>query len=234
MGLIVIEGLDGSGKSTQINRISEYLLAKGHRCRKLHFPRTTPPHLFSQEREPIYGELIARFLRGELGNIQQVNPYLVALIYAGDRFDFKPTLEEWLNAGDVVLLDRYVYSNVAYQCAKIKNQNDKRVLRDWILHLEFEYHKLPKPDLNIFLDAPLSFTRQKLENNREGDERQYLQGKRDIHEADLNFQEAVRESYLSLLDVDDFKKIDCSDGKEILPVDQIFNLIVNVLKILKK
>jgi len=221
MGLIVIEGLDGSGKSTQINRLNDYLLNNGYRCRKLHFPRTN---------SSIYGELIARFLRGELGDIQQVNPYLAALIYAGDRFDFKPTLEEWLNAGDIVLLDRYVYSNVAYQCAKLTNIEDKQALRNWILHLEFEYHKLPKPDLNIFLDAPLSFTRQKLENNREGDERQYLQGKQDIHEADINFQEAVRESYLSLLDVDGFKKIDCRDGKEILPVDQIFNLIVNVLK----
>ena len=233
MGLIVIEGLDGSGKSTQINRLSEYLLANGHRCRKLHFPRLTPQSAL-QESVSVYGDLIARFLRGELGNIQQVNPYLVALIYAGDRFDFKPTLEEWLNSGDIVLLDRYVYSNVAYQCAKITDMNDKRVLRDWILHLEFEYHKLPKPDLNIFLDAPLSFTRQKLENNRDGDERQYLKGKQDIHEADLSFQEAVRESYLSLCDMDRFKKIDCSNGNEILPVDQIFNQIVNVLKILIK
>jgi len=221
MGLIVIEGLDGSGKSTQINRLSEYLLANGHRCRTLHFPRTD---------NSIYGDLIARFLRGELGDIRQVNPYLVALIYAGDRLDFKSTLEEWLDAGDTVLLDRYVYSNVAYQCAKVTDKNDKLVLRNWILNLEFEYHKLPKPDLNIFLDTPLSFTRQKLENNRESDERQYLQGKQDIHEADFEFQKDVRETYLSLLDVDSFIKIDCSDGKEILTVDQIFNLIVNVLK----
>ena len=222
MGLIVIEGLDGAGKSTQISRLSDYL---NEGARQLHFPRLGCG---------IYGELIARFLRGELGDIHQVDPYLTALIYAGDRYDFKPTLEKWLNDGETVLLDRYVYSNVAYQCAKITDIKNKRDLRDWILYLEFEYHKLPKPDLNIFLDTPLSFTRQKLENNREGDEREYLQGKQDIHEADFNFQEAVRDSYLSLLDVDGFKKIDCSDGKDILPVDQIFNLIVNVLKILIK
>ena len=223
MGLIVIEGLDGSGKSTQINRLSEYLFANGCRCHKLHFPRT--------DDSSVYGGLIARFLRGELGNIQQVSPYLTALIYAGDRFDFKPTLKEWLNAGDTVLLDRYVYSNVAYQCAKISDMNEKQILRDWILQLEFEYHELPKPDLNIFLDAPLSFTSQKLADVREGDERQYLHGKQDIHEADINFQEAVRESYLSLMDMDDFTKIDCSDGKSIMTVNQIFDRIINVLKI---
>ena len=220
MGLIVIEGLDGAGKTTQINRLSEYLIARGHRCRLLHFPRTD---------SPVYGELIARFLRGELGDIHQVNPYLVALIYAGDRFDFKPALEKWLDEGDMVLLDRYVYSNVAYQCAKIKNKDDSKALREWILHLEFEYHKLPKPDLNIFLDVPFMFTRQKLTNERNDDERQYLKGKKDIHEADLDFQEAVRQTYLSMSDVDGFAKIDCSDGNTILSVDQIFSKILNVL-----
>jgi dTMP kinase len=225
MGLIVIEGLDGSGKSTQINRLSEYLVARGYRCRQLHFPRTD---------SPVYGELISRFLRGELGDIHQVHPYLVALIYAGDRFDFKPTLEKWLNEGDMVLLDRYVYSNVAYQCAKISDQEDIRALREWILQLEFEYHQLPKPDLNIFLDVPFEFTRQKLEDHREGDERLYLRGKKDIHEADLSFQKTVRESYLSLSDRDDFMKIDCSDGHSILSVDQIFSKIINILLKIKQ
>ena len=221
MGLIVIEGLDGAGKSTQINRLNEYLVSKGHRCRQLHFPRTD---------SPVYGGLIARFLRGELGDIHQVNPYLVAVIYAGDRLDFKPTLEKWLHDGDMILLDRYVYSNVAYQCAKISDTEENRALREWILHMEFEYHGLPKPDLNIFLDVPFMFTRQKLTDHREGDERQYLQGKMDIHEADLDFQECVRQSYLSLSDTDGFVKIDCSDGNSILSVDQIFNKVVTVLK----
>jgi len=220
MGLIVIEGLDGAGKTTQINRLTEHLTAGGYRCRQLHFPRTG---------SLIYGDLIARFLRGELGDIHQVNPYLVALIYAGDRADFKPTLESWLDEGDMVLFDRYVYSNVAYQCAKIENREDIRALREWILYLEFEYYRLPKPDLNIFLDVPFMFTRQKLTDSREGGERQYLQGKQDIHEADLDFQKRVRESYLSLSETDDFVKIDCSDGNIILPVEQIFNSILNVL-----
>jgi len=123
-----------------------------------------------------------------------------------------------------------VYSNVAYQCAKLSNIDENRALRKWILQLEFEYHRLPKPDLNIFLDVPFEFTRQKLEDNREGNEREYLRGKKDIHEADLDFQEAVRQSYLSLSDMDDFVKIDCSDGHVILPVEQIFSKIINVLK----
>jgi len=220
MGLIVIEGLDGAGKSTQINRLNEYFTARGLCCRQLHFPRTG---------SSVYGDLIARFLRGELGEIHQVNPYLVALIYAGDRFDFKPTLENWLNAGDMVLLDRYVYSNVAYQCAKMGKVQDYNALQEWILQLEFEYHQLPKPDLNIFLDVPFKFTHQNLTEYREGDEREYLRGKKDIHEANLDFQGSVRAAYLAMCDGDSFVKIDCSDGIDILPVEKIFSKILNVL-----
>ena len=218
--MIVIEGLDGAGKSTQINRLSEHLVAGGRQCRLLHFPRTD---------SPVYGELIARFLRGELGDIRQVNPYLVALMYAGDRFDFKPTLENWLNNGETVLLDRYVYSNVAYQCAKISDKKEKNALYKWILNMEFEYYRLPKPDLNIFLDVPLSFSRQKLADKRVGAERQYLNGKKDIHEADFDFQEAVREMYLSMADTEGFIKIDCCDGQKILSIEQIFDKILDVL-----
>ncbi len=221
MGLIVIEGLDGAGKSTQINKLHEFLLSRGHICHLLHFPRTD---------SPVYGELIARFLRGELGDIHQVNPYLVALMYAGDRFDFKPVLEQWLRADTFVLLDRYVYSNIAYQCAKIQDKKERQALREWILHLEFEYYGLPKPGLNIFLDVPFMFTSQNLTDNRTGIERKYLQGKKDIHEADLDFQENVRNSYLSLTDEDCFVKIDCSDGDLMLPIDQVFSKIVNELE----
>jgi dTMP kinase len=220
MALIVIEGLDGAGKSTQINRLNEYWTARGYRCRRLHFPRTN---------SPIYGDLIASFLRGDLGDLHLVNPSLVALIYAGDRLEFKPTLKKWLDAGEMVLLDRYVYSNVAYQCAKLSNEDDRRALREWILKLEFDHHGLPKPDLNIFLDVPFGFTCQKLSGSREGDERQYLRGKQDIHEADLDFQERVRRMYLSLSDIDGFVSVDCSDGNAILPIDQVFNKVIPIL-----
>lgn len=220
MGLIVIEGLDGAGKSTQIKKLYEDLSAQGHKCRILHFPRTE---------SPVYGNLVARFLRGELGKIDEVNPYLVALIYAGDRLDFKPVLESWLREGDMVLLDRYVYSNVAYQCAKLENAKDRQELREWIIHLEFEHHGLPKPDLNIFLDVPYGFTRNNLEGERTGEERRYLQDQKDIHEADFQFQKKVHEIYLSLINEDNFVKIDCSDKDSVLPVGQIAGKIWKVL-----
>jgi dTMP kinase len=217
MSLIVIEGLDGAGKSTQIEWMQRFLAEKGVPCRYIHFPRTDAP---------VYGDLVARFLRGDLGSIDTVNPYLVALMYAGDRYDFKPKLKQWLSDGSTVLLDRYVYSNIAYQCAKIPHPAQREELRKWILDLEFGYHGLPIPDANIFLDVPFLFTERKLSETRKGDDRGYLQGKSDIHEADLNFQRSVREVYLSLQDTPGFLRIDCADEHQnMLPPQAIFENI---------
>ena len=88
MKFVVIEGLDGSGKSTQLKKLKAYLEDKEIKYKYLHFPRTD---------SPFFGELIAKFLRGELGDIDKVNPYLVALIYAGDRNDSKQQIEKWLS-----------------------------------------------------------------------------------------------------------------------------------------
>jgi dTMP kinase len=138
-------------------------------------------------------------------------------MYAGDRFDFKPRLEKWLQQDTVVLLDRYLYSNVAYQCAKFQNESEQQALRKWILQLELDYYALPKPDLNIFLDVPFEFTAANLSERRIGNDREH-----DIHEADLKFQADVRKMYLSLVNEAGFVKIDCGQQGKILSVEQIF------------
>ena len=203
--MLVLEGLDGAGKSTQIHRLQQMLAARGIGYEYLHFPRFDAP---------VYGELIARFLRGELGGVDRVDPYIVALLYAGDRADAAAAIRGWLAEGKSVILDRYVYSNVAYQCAKV-------------VDLEYCHHAIPVPDLSLFLDVPFGFTKRKLEEVREGDDREYLQGKRDIHESSLILQQRVREVYLEQEALDDrFRVIDCSapDGSMLDP-DSIFERI---------
>jgi len=205
MRFAVIEGLDGSGKTTQLKLLREYLENKGIGYRYLHFPRLE---------EGIYGKLVARFLRGEMGPNEQVDPYLVALIFAGDRTEAAPLIRGWLKEDALVIADRYVYSNIAFQCAKLADPGERDRLREWILDFEFGYNKLPRPDLNLLLHVPREFTRQQLINAREGDERSYLKGERDIHEESLDFQERVRLQYLSLQqDVNDLVLVDCSDGR---------------------
>ena len=232
--LIVLEGLDGAGKSTQVKLLKEYLVSKGVNLRYLHFPRYD---------SPLYGELIGKYLRGDFGSIEQVHPQIVALLFALDRMDAAATIKEWLAAGDCVLLDRYVYSNIAYQCSKIMMQpqfaqNREQLandLRDWIFDTEYNKYGIPKPDLNLFLNVPIEFVDSKLKESRSGDDdRNYLNGKEDIHEADIRFQISVREIYLQQTELDaNFVKVCCedADGKMLPPADIFANIKEQVDKL---
>ena len=149
MKFLVVEGVDGSGKSTQIQLIKKHLESKDIPYRYVHFPRTD---------SGIYGDLIARFLRGDFGSLNSVDPYLVALIYAGDRKDASLQIREWLDLGYLVLLDRYVFSNIAFQCAKIPDKSKQEALKDWIIKLEYDLfyikHRNLLLDLLILLRTP--------------------------------------------------------------------------------
>jgi dTMP kinase len=223
MKLFVIEGLDGAGKSTQIRLLRDFFLKQGFNCEYLHFPRTDTPY---------FGELIARFLRGEFGSNNDVDPYLVAMLYAGDRKDASEIIAGWLKKGNIVILDRYTYSNIAYQCAKLPDSKKQLELMNWILKLEFEHFAIPKPDLNIFLDVPFTFTETKLSNPRSGSDRNYLNGGYDIHESSLNFQKKVRDMYLRVAEKDKrLAVVNCKskEGGMLFP-EEIFEKIVNLIR----
>ncbi len=221
--LFVIEGVDGAGKSTQIKLLNEFFSKKGYNCEYLHFPRTESPY---------FGELIARFLRGEFGSLNDVDPYLVAMLYAGDRKDSSELISGWLKEGRIVLLDRYTYSNIAYQCAKLKDPAAQVKLMKWILDLEFSHFAIPRPDLNIFLNVPFAFAENNLAKARTGTDRNYLNGSRDIHEESMAFQKNVRDIYVRVSVTDNrLAVIDCSNQNgEMLGPSEIFNLIIKVFK----
>ncbi|MDR2890937.1 MAG: thymidylate kinase [Alistipes sp.] len=205
MPLIVLEGLDGAGKSTQLRLLRERAAAGGHATEFMHFPRTDAP---------LYGETIARFLRGDFGDAAAVDPYTVALLFAGDRAQVAPTLRRWLADGRYVFLDRYVYSNVGFQCAKVADAQARERLKNWIVELEFEIYAIPRPDVSLFLDVPFRFTEQRLSSRRGGADRDYLQGADDVHETSLDLQRRVREVYLAAAAEDpSLRVVDCSDGE---------------------
>ena len=216
--LIVLEGLDGAGKSTQVKQLKEYLTQRCGSLEYIHFPRYDAP---------VYGDLITRFLKGEFGSIEAVHPQLVALLFAEDRHGAAPAMRQALEEGKTVLLDRYVYSNIAYQCAKLQDVQERGKLRDWIFNTEYGIFELPKPDLNLFLDVPLGFVEQSLTHQREGQDRNYLAGAQDIHEASIAFQKAVRDMYVAETARDPkFRRIDCSGAQgEMLPPDAIFDKV---------
>ncbi|MCQ2175655.1 MAG: dTMP kinase [Bacteroidales bacterium] len=216
--LFVLEGLDGAGKSTQVKKLKEYLESIYKDLEYTHFPRYDAP---------VYGNLIGKFLRGAFGPIETVHPQLVALLFAEDRHGAGAQIRQKLENGGAVLLDRYVYSNIAYQCAKLQDKAEAEELRQWIFDTEYGEFQLPKPDLNIFLDVPIDFVENSLTHPREEEGREYLEGGRDIHEADIEFQKRVRAIYKRQAELDpDFIVIDCSgaDGR-ILSIEGIFTKI---------
>ena len=220
--LTVLEGLDGAGKSTQVKRLRSYLENRLGTLEYIHFPRYDAP---------VYGDLISRFLRGDFGSNETVHPQLVALLFAEDRHGAAPGIKKTLENGGNVLLDRYVYSNIAYQCAKLDDEVQAERLREWIFNTEYGDFQLPVPDLNIFLDVPIGFVESKLKAQRNGQDRDYLEGSQDIHEADIEFQKRVRTIYRRQCELDPkFIRIDCSDEwGGMLPPGAIFAKIQEVV-----
>ena len=220
--LVVMEGLDGAGKSTQVKLLKDYLVARTGDLEYIHFPRYDAP---------VYGDLIGRFLRGDFGSNETVHPQLVALLFAEDRHGAAPRMRSALEEGKTVLLDRYVYSNIAYQCAKLKDEEERKRLRDWIFDTEYGDFGLPVPDLNLFLDVPIGFVEQSLSQQRSGDDRNYLRGARDIHEASIAFQRTVRSIYLAETERDArFQRVDCADENGLmLPPEAIFERVRSIV-----
>lgn len=227
---IVLEGLDGAGKSTQIKLLRDMLAKQGVESEYVHFPRFDAP---------VYGELIARFLRGELGSIESVDPYIVALLFAGDRADMAKQIRDWQSDGKVVIVDRYVYSNVGYQCAKIADAEGRHRLKEWILATEYDHFAIPRPDVSLFLDVPFAHTVNALTAARSGEDRAYLNGGSDIHESSLDLQQMVRQVYLDAAKSDaSLRVIDCSgdDGKMASPatifakIEQIITPMLATIK----
>jgi len=219
---VAIEGLDGCGKSTQITLLTRYLDLNGIKYKYLHFPRTNAP---------IYGEMISRFLRGEFGDVESVDPYLVALLYAGDRENAKHIIQDYLSRNYLVIVDRYVYSNIAFQCAKADTLIEKERLKKWIMELEYGYNKIPSPIISIFLHVPFEFIVNKLNDKRSGLDRTYLKGKEDIHESSTELQKNVETEYLRLVNLyQDFYIVNCgTKNNEMMPPEEISCEIIDIL-----
>ncbi len=203
---IVLEGLDGSGKSTQTQLLLNALKQKGIDSEFIHFPRT-------DNSSPLYGPLLKSFLKGNLGTLDEVDPYFVAMLFAGDRKNEAANMRAKLEKGIWIVADRYVLSNIAFQGAKLKTQEAREALAHWIMQTEFGLFELPRPDITLFLHMPFAFCENNVKNQRSGDDRDYLDGKSDIHEADLNFQKDVYLMYQYMLQHQEFELSDFVIGK---------------------
>lgn len=139
--LIVIDGGDGAGKQTQVDMLVKRLIQEGHQIGTLDFPRYE---------SNTFGALLRECLDGKRGDFLQLDPRITSTLYAADRFETKPTIEAWLEEGRVVILDRYVSSNMFHQGTKVSDDAELEKLTAWLEHIEFDIFGMPKPDLNIY------------------------------------------------------------------------------------
>src|SRR5437667_90944 len=179
--LIAVEGIDGSGKRTQVERLTLGLQARGYSIESTGFPQY----------ESWFGKIVGQFLNGDLGSLENVDPHFTTLLYAGDRFEAKPKLEAALNNGQIVLVDRYVGSNLAHQTARVPSEK-RAVFLEWIEHLEYGIYGLPKEDLVLYLRVP-AMEAQKLVALKSA--RSYTSAQKDLLEASLRHLEDAAQMY---------------------------------------
>src|SRR5580704_429787 len=141
--LIAVEGIDGSGKRTQVELLTLTLKARGHAVFSTGFPQY----------DSWFGKMVGKFLNGELGTLENVEPHFTSMLYAGDRFEAKFKLETALDRGQIVLVYRYIVSNLSHQTARVSSAERSEFL-EWIEHLEYEIYVLPRENFILNLRGP--------------------------------------------------------------------------------
>lgn len=176
--LIVLEGTDGSGKSTQFQRLTDRLSQEGRQFQKLVFPQYSEPS----------SALIRMYLGGEFGaRPSDVNAYAASAFYSVDRYaSYKKVWGQWYESGGLVVSDRYTTSNAVHQTSKEPPEKQSEFLK-WLYDFEYGKLGLPKPDLVLYLDVPTDFT-EKMMRSREAATHTHA----DIHEQDMDYLAACR------------------------------------------
>ena len=206
--LIAIEGIDGSGKGTQSRLLVESLQTAGHRVALFSFPRY---------RETLFGGCIGEYLNGRFGSLAEVDPFLAALLFAGDRLESRPLLLEALATHDYVICDRYVASNVAHQGAK-RDGAARAELIGRIEAVEYGIHALPRPDLTLLLDLSVPHAVRQIAAKAQ---RSYTAAAADLHEADTAYLAAVRTVYQQLASGPGWQRIDCERAGRVRPIAEL-------------
>ena len=225
--LIVIDGTDGSGKSTQIDLLITHLKRDGHKVMTIHFP----------DYNNFIGGFIGHCLTEQYYNFINVHPKIVSTLYAADRWESSAQIKKWLEDGFVVVLDRYVSANQIHQGGKIANAKKRADFIKWLDELEYKVFKIPRPDITLYLSLPVVLIEKLIKERNENKKavRTYAGNKKDVHEVDLDFQKNSRTSAMWLSKVlPNFIKVDCAPRGKLLSRETIHDEVYkNVKKVLK-
>lgn len=208
--LIVIDGIDGSGKTTQIEFLKQYLASQGLALQVISFPRYE---------DNLYGRLVKRYLEGEFGSIKDVNPYLMALAYAGDRALAKDQIKDWLQSGKLVIANRYVSASKAHLGANWPEEKREEFM-NWLDELEYKTNGMPKEDLTILLNVDPKVGQKNVADKHQPD----------IHEENLRHLEEANKIYLELSKKEkNWVVINCMINGQMRSMEDIHQEITKIL-----
>lgn len=218
--LIVITGIDGSGKTVQSKLLYERLQEDG-------YPAVTTD--FPQYGRTFFADMVTKYLTGEFGSSDSVSPYLAALLYAGDRWECKEQITAWLREGKIIVSNRYVCDNMAHQGGKMSNTAEKEKFFQWLDTLEHRVFAVPRSNLNILLYVPAEIAYYLIGKK---EQRAYLAGeKRDIHEEDIHHLRYAQQTFLDIAKGKrDWVTIDCTENGTLLPEQYIADKVWHVVK----
>lgn len=211
--LIVIEGLDGSGKSTQLELLEQNLKIQGIDCKAVSFPNYDSPS----------STLVKMYLGGEFGkNPHDVNAFAASVFYTVDRYaGFKSDWGKYYAEGGTIVSGRYTTSNAVHQCSKLPEDKWEEFL-GWLYDFEYDKIGIPKPDKVIFLDMPIEVSQKLLTKRYKGDE-----AKKDIHESDTDYLEKCRKAAIFTAKYSKWEIIPCSENGEARTIEAISEDVLN-------
>lgn len=208
--LIVIEGVDGSGKQTHTELLYQYLKEKGEKVMKISYPRY----------DKASSAMVKLYLSGAFGeNPELISPYIASTFYTADRYaSYKEDYEVFLNDGGIVLADRYTTSNMVHQAGKIKDRAEKNKFLDWLWDYEFNLFSLPIPDQVFFLNIPPEINQQLIKDRKN---KITGQMQKDIHEQSSQHLIDAYKSALELIARYDWTEIKCVKNESLRSIDDI-------------
>ncbi|MGN0653594.1 MAG: dTMP kinase [Oscillospiraceae bacterium] len=213
--LIVIDGLDGSGKSTQFELLKKILSDRGISVKAISFPEYDKPS----------SALVKMYLNGEFSNnAEDINAYAASSFYAVDRYaSYKLYWENDYKSGSIILASRYVSSNAIHQMVKLPESEWDSYLK-WLIDYEYNKMAIPKADKVIFLDMPVEISQKLLSQRYNGDE-----NRKDIHESNIKYLHNCRKSALYAAKKLNWSVVTCSDGENALPTEVISKEILKII-----
>lgn len=214
--IFIIEGIDGSGKTTQVELLKKRLSAMGKSVKQIKFP----------DYESDSSALVRMYLRGDFGtHPEDVSAYAASTFYAVDRYaSYKTGWSKEYNEGTVIISDRYVSSNIIHQSSKLP-ESERTDYRKWLYDLEFNKLGLPSPTAVFFLDVPPEISVKNVESRYCGDE-----SKKDIHEKDKQYLQVCYNSASDACNELDFIRVPCVEEGKMMDVNVINDFIIEKVK----